>query len=164
MYPEIIVAFAVRLFSIFLAIYSLQFIASMASHLRALDGVSFIYLVTALSMMAISFLLWSFPSIVARKLIGSYPGNDLENLKIFADIKQVQLASISILTIYLLFNVVSDLVMYFSVLALMAKRQGVPLELSLEYKASMIATVAELVFVLFLLLRKRQVISLLSRC
>jgi hypothetical protein len=108
----------------------------------------------------VAVLLWRFPMTIARSMVDFRdPG---ESDASSASMEQLQNVGFTILGLYLLFHVVSDLVSW-AVIWFVNQRNHTLTALTVEQVASMIATGVELMFVLFLLLGARRITALLRR-
>ncbi len=87
--------------------------------------------------------------------------NDKEHQPI--SYNQVQFAAFTVLGIYLLFHVVSDIVYWATILFVTFRDSSVPIQISLEQKGQMFATVIEFIFVCYLLLGTSGIIKLIHR-
>ncbi|HFD31944.1 MAG TPA: hypothetical protein ENJ28_04425 [Gammaproteobacteria bacterium] len=147
---EHIVALAVRLFAIAIALYAIRdgasFIAMFLEQERQTASYLFGAVMALLIFLAI--VLWMFPLTVARGLVKFREPGDVDITS--ASAQQIQVVGFTILGIYLLFFVVSD-VFYWMVIWFVSQRAHELPELSLDQIARMVATVVELIFVLFLI-------------
>ncbi len=160
---EQIVALAVRLFAIVVAIYAIRNGVSMSSFFynQGWSGESYIYAGVMASLIVISIGLWKFPLTVARGLVKFREDKEADETSINAE--QIQVVGFTILGLYLLFGVISDLV-YWGVIWFVAQRNtDIPIEINLDQKALMVSTFFELVFVLFLLLGASMISKILQR-
>lgn len=159
---EHIVALAVRLFAILVGLYAVQ--AGLVSISWFIDqgqeAVSFLFAGGMIFTIVVAVVLWRFPMTVTRGLVKFRDPGESEISS--ASVEQLQHVGFSILGLYLLFHVVSDLVSW-AVVWFVSQRNHTLTELTLEQVANMIATGVELVFVLFLLLGTRRISELLRR-
>ena len=151
---EHIVALAVRLFAIALALYAIRDGVSFFTFFleQGRESVSYYYASGMLLLVVLAIILWKFPLTVARGLVKFREPGETE-LSSASDNK-IQVIGFSILGLFLLFHVVSDIT-YWSVVWLVSQRSTSVPELSLDQIAQMVATAIELVFVLFLLFGAR---------
>ena len=105
--------------------------------------------------------LWLFPLSFTNKLLSFQKQSDTESQPVNHD--QIQIVAFSVLGIYLLFHVVSDFIYWATILFVTFRDSNIPVQISLEQKGQMIATVFELIFVVYLLLGTNGVIKLLHR-
>jgi len=159
---EHIVALAVRLFAILVGLYAVQTGLVWVSWFidQGQEAVSFLFVGGMIFSIVVAVLLWRFPMTIARGMVNFRdPG---ESGVSSATAEQLQYVGFSILGLYLLFYVVSDLVSW-AVIWFVNQRNHTLTELTLEQVADMIATGVELVFVLLLLLGARRITELLRR-
>lgn len=159
---EHIVALAVRLFAILVGLYAVQTGLVWTSWFmdQGQEAISFLFAGGMVFTVVVAAVLWRFPMTIARRLVDFRDPGESEVSS--ASAEQLQVVGFSILGLYLLFHVVSDLVSW-AVIWYANQRNHTLTELTLEQMASMIATVVELVFVLFLLLGTRRITVLLRR-
>ena len=160
---EHIVALIIRLFAIVIAIYAL--------HNGVTDGpyfyqqgwhiTSYAFVSLMLLLVLIAIYLWFFPLTVTNKLLSFQKHSHSEKQPI--NYEQFQFVAFTLLGIYLLFNVVSDVIYWATILFISFRDSNIPIELSLDQKGQIIATVIELIFVLFLLLGTNGIIRLLHK-
>ena len=107
---EQIVALAVRLFALVIAIYALRNGVSLAPYFydQGWQGESYIYAGIMASLIILAITLWKFPLIVARGLV-NFRGTGETNAA-SASAEQIQVIGFTILGLYLLFGVLSDVV------------------------------------------------------
>ena len=159
---EHIVALAVRLFAIAIAIYAIRDgLSYLVMFLgQEQQGVSFLFGGVIAVLLLLAIYLWLFPLTVARGLVKFREPGEAEITS--ASAHQIQVVGFTILGIYLLFYVVSDVFYWFVIWFVSQREHAVP-ELSLDQIASMISTFVELVFVLFLLLGASGISRALSK-
>jgi len=160
---EHIVALAVRLFAIALAIYALRNGISLVPYFyeQGSHGSSYSYAAVMIVLLFVAVGLWYFPLTVTQNLVTFRGAGETDLSSASAD--QLQLAGFTILGLYLLFHVLSDVVYWGSIWFIVQRSSGPPIELSLDQKARMAATLIELIFVLFLLLGTRRIVDLLRK-
>lgn len=160
---EHIVGLAVRLFSIALAIYALRNGITLVPYFQEQDWqlASYSYLALMACLLLIALYLWFFPLTIAKRLVSfKEPGQaDVGS----ATAEEVEVIGFTILGLYLLFNVLSDLVYWGSIWFISSRNRDIPIELSLDQVSLMVATGVELIFVLFLLLGSKGISRLLRR-
>ncbi len=160
---EHIVALAVRLFAIAVAIYALRTGISLVPYFYEQEwvGASYTYAGLMLTLLLVSVGLWMFPLTIARGLVAFREPGEVDVKSASAD--QIQTIAYSVLGLYLLYHVLSDIVYWGFTLFITLRNSAIPIELSIEQIGLMIATVVELLFVLFLLLGARGMVTLLRR-
>ena len=160
---EYIVALAVRLFSIVVAIYALSNLVTIGPYFYQQDWhiTTYAYVSLMVLLVLIAIYLWKFPLTVTRKLIPFEKHIDTESQQV--SYEQIQLVAFTVLGLYLLFNVVSDIIYWSTILFISFRDSNIPVEISIDQKGQMVATVIELIFVLFLLLGSKGIIKLLHR-
>ena len=160
---EQIVALAVRLFAIVLAIYALRNGISLVPyfHEQGWQGSSYLYAALMIVLLVFAIGLWKFPLTVARGLV-----NFREHGKVglaSASAEQVQVVAFTVLGLYLLFYVISDVVYWCVILFIGQRNHELMLGITTDQKASMAATIIELIFALFLLLGTNRIVELIHR-
>lgn len=160
---EHIVGLAVRLFAIVLALYALRNVLSLVPYFygQEWEGVAYFYATGMVVLFIVAVLLWKFPFTVGRGLVAFKEQGEVEVES--ATASQLEVAGFKILGLYLAFSVLSD-VSYWAVIWFVSQRNPeVPVELSLEQIAGMVATAIEFIFVLFLLFGPKRMGELLRR-
>jgi len=160
---EHIVALAVRLFAIVLGLYALRNGVSFVSYFneQELAGASYYYAAGMVILFLAAGFLWKFPLTVSRGLVAFKEPGAVEVKS--ATASQLEVAGFTILGLYLAFSVLSDF-SYWAVILLVSQRNpDVPIELSLEQVAGMVATGIEFIFVLLLLLGTKRMRELLHQ-
>ncbi len=150
---EHIVALAIRLFAIVVAIYALTNGVSLVPHFyqQGWQESSYLLAVIMAGLLLLAIYLWVFPLTVSRKLVEfKEPGKvDVTS----ASANQIQVVGFTILGFYLLFNVISDVVYYLSLVFISARNTELMIKFTPEQKSAIFATAIEFLFVLFLLVR-----------
>ena len=159
---EHIVALAVRLFALMLAFFSITNIAKLLPlvHKDGWETISPYYFAIMASFILVAIFLWNFPMTVSKGLV-KFKGpaeNDVEK----ANIEQIEIVAVTILGLYLLYFVISDMV-YWGIVIFVSATSRIPIEISVDQKGQIIATIIETIFVLFLLLGSKRVVALLHR-
>jgi hypothetical protein len=160
---EHIIALIVRLFSIVLVVYALRngitFVPFLYGQGDLLQANIFAGLMVSILIIAI--VLWKFPLTVARNLVAfREPGNiEIESVSE----NQIQVVAFSVLGLYFLFYVVSDIVYWFYLWLVSQRDPEIPMEFSIDQKGQMVSTAIEFVFVLFLLLGSKRIAELLRK-
>lgn len=160
---EHIVGLAVRLFSITLALYALRNAISFFPYFydQAWRTEAYAYLALMVFFLFLALFLWHFPLTIAKRLITfKDSGEDCVD-SVTAD--QLQIVGFTTLGIYLLFNVLSDVVYWLSILFISNRNKSVTTELSPDQLSNMVSTGIELIFVLFLLLGTTGITHLLRK-
>ena len=160
---EQIVALAIRLFSIILAIYAIRNGLSLVPlyYDQELHVTSYLYATLMVFLLFVAIGLWHFPLTITRKLVTfQEPGKtDIST----ANSEQIQAAALTVLGLYFLFSVISDLVYWGTLLFITQRNPELNLEISLEQKGLIVATFVELLFSLFLLLGSNQIVEMIRR-
>ena len=160
---EYIVAVAIRLFAIVIAISALRNIVTSGPYFyqQGWQITSYAYISLMVLLVFLSLYLWFFPIAITKKLLSfqKLPGTENQS----ASYEQIQAVAFTTLGIYLLFYVVSDVVHWATILFISFRDSSIPIGLSIDQKAQMVATVIELIFVLYLLLGTNGIINLLHR-
>jgi hypothetical protein len=158
-----IVALIVRLFSMVIAIYALQKGVTDAPYFyqQGWHITSYAFVSLMLLLVLIAIYLWLFPLTVTNKLLSfqKYSGTESQSVSY----EQFQFVAFTLLGIYLLFNVVSDVIYWATILFISFRDSNIPIELSLDQKGQIVATAIELIFVLFLLLSTNGIVKLLHK-
>jgi hypothetical protein len=159
---EHIVALAVRIFAIVLALYAIRNGVSFFTFFlgQELESVSYYYASGMFLLFVLAIILWMFPLTVARGIVKFHEPGETD-LSSISD-NRIQVIGFSILGLFLLFHVISDIT-YWSVIWLVSQRSSSFPELSLDQIAQMVATAIELVFVLFLLFGARGISKFLHK-
>jgi len=160
---EHIVGLAVRLFSIALAIYVLRNGIALVPYFQAehTQLLSYAYLFLMICLLLTALYLWYFPLTIAKRLVSFKEPGQADVASATAD--EVQVIGYTILGLYLLFDVLSDIAYWGFIWLVSSRNQDIPIELSLEQRSSVVATGVELVFVLFLLLGAKGISQLIRR-
>jgi hypothetical protein len=160
---EIIVAIAVRLFAIAVAIYALRNGASLAPYFYAQgwQSESFLYAGVMVVLLIVAFGLWNFPLTVARKIVPPHSSSKSEAVS--TSTNQIQIVGFTILGIYLLFFVLSDIVYWVFIWFITQRNPSLSMEITVEQKGAMLSTFIEFIFVVFLLLGTNGISRLLHR-
>lgn len=160
---EHIVALAVRLFAIAVAIYTLRTGISLVPYFYDQEwvGASYSYAGLMLTLFLISVGLWMFPLTIARRLVAFREPGEVDVKS--ASVDQIQTIAFSVLGLYLLYYVLSDIVYWGFILFISLRDNVIPIELSINQIGLILATVVELIFVLFLLLGARGIVMLLRK-
>jgi hypothetical protein len=125
------------------------------------EGASYSYAGLMLTLLLLSVGLWMFPLTIARGLVAFRDPGDVEVKSANAD--QIQTIAFSVLGLYLLYHVLSDIVYWGFILFISLRNNAIPIEISIEQIGLMLATAVELIFVLFLLLGARRIVTLLRK-
>ena len=160
---EHIVALAVRLFAIALAVYALRNGISLVPYFHDQEWqiASYAYAALVACFLLLAIYLWYFPLTVSRRLVAFREPGEADIGSATSD--ELQIIGFTILGIYLLFYVLSDVIYWGFIWFISNRNQGVPIELSLEQVASMLSTAIELVFVLFLILGAKGIVRLIRK-
>ena len=136
---EHIVALAVRLFAIALALYAIRNGVSLFTFFMGeeLESVSYYYAAGMILLVVLAFLLWRFPLTVARGIVKFREPGEIELSSASDNI--IQVVGFTILGLFLLFHVISDIT-YWAVILIVSKRSFSVPELSLDQIAQMVAT------------------------
>lgn len=160
---EHIVAVAVRLFAIVVAIFALRNGVSSGPYFYQqgwhITSYAYISLMALLVLFAVY--LWFFPLSVTNKLLSFKKKDEVEDQTV--SYEQIQFVAFTILGIYLLFHVVSDIVYWAVIFTVSMRDSNIPVEISLDQKGQMFATVIEFIFVIYLLLGANGIIKLFHR-
>jgi len=162
---EQIVGLAVRLFAIFLVVYTLRYATSLVSFatLDPPDYVSSAFiLLFGLSPLLIAILLWRSPLTVASKLI---PQTDAGTKPKALGEVEAQVIAFSILGLWLLVSAIPD-IFYWVTYVYRIKSigfGGVRTELTPQYIAGIASTIAELVLGAWLLFGSRGLVGLIRK-
>ena len=158
---EHIVALTVRLFAIVLGLFATREAVSMLPYVyeQGWHDITYLYASFSIFMVVAAIFLWYFPITITRGLIKfKEPGKTEINS---ATAEEVQIVGLSVLGIYLLFHVMSD-IFYWGYIWLVSQRSTeIHMQLTNEQVGSIVATIVELFFVLFLLLGTKRVVGLL---
>ena len=158
-----IVALAVRLFAVVLAIYALRNGVSLVPFFHEQGWQSSSYFLAAIMvvLLILAVVLWKFPLAVARGLVGFRNRGEAEVVSTNAE--QIQVVGFTVLGMYLLFYVVSDVVYWGSILLIGQRNPELLLEVTPEQKGLMAATIIEFIFALFLLLGANRIVDLIKK-
>jgi len=107
------------------------------------------------------FFFWYFPLTVATKLVNFRGAGGTEVSK--ASAEQIQLIGFTVLGLYLMFYVVSDIVYWISILIISGRDSIIPIEISADQKALMVATIIEFIFASYLLLGSKGIARLIRK-
>ena len=131
MKPEHVVALAVRLFAVAIALYAIRDGVSYFAMFqqRELQSASFWFGGLVAFLLILAILLWKFPLTIAKGLVNF--GEPKEGDITSTTAQQVQVIGFTILGIYLLFFVVSD-IFYWLVIWFVSQRNHILPELSLD--------------------------------
>lgn len=160
---EQIVGIAIRLFAIFLVIYTLRHASSFLPYLVDSQSIkvdlSFVLLVTVVPILVAAFL-WLLPLTIARNIIpgmgAKEPSSTLSNSEIAA-------VAFPILGLWVLTTAIPD-TFYWATFTYMVKNAGLGKpELSPENVGNIVATIVELLIGFWLLLGSRGIASMLNR-
>ncbi len=148
---EHIVGLAVRLFSIALAVYILRDAISLVPYFReqGWNSVSYSYLALMISLLFLSVYLWYFPLAVSKRLVTFREAEGPKASSVTAE--EVQTIGFTILGMYFLFNVLSDVVYWLTVWFLSSRNHGIPMNSPWDQIPSIVTTGIEFVFALGLL-------------
>lgn len=163
MKKEQVVGIAVRLFAVFLGLYTVRYVTGLIPLLvdpsPNKPGVGFLVLLAAFPTLA-AILLWYFPLAVASKIIP-----DIKTAKAPArlDAGGIAVVSFSIMGLWVLTTAIPDM-FYWATFAYQTKNTdiGNP-ELSPEHIAYMVSTVIEIVIGFLLLLGSRGILGIIRR-
>lgn len=149
---EHIVALAVRLFSIAVAIYALRNGISLVPFFneQGWEIASYAYLTLMAGLLLLSLYLWYFPLTVAGRLV-TFKGDGITEAG-SASAKEIQVVGFTILGMYLLFNVISDVVYWLIIWFIGNRNSNIDVTPTADQVSSMFATGVELVFAVTLLL------------
>lgn len=149
---EHIVALAVRLFSIAVAIYALRNGISLVPYFQeqGWDNASYAYLALMVGLLLLSLYLWYFPLTVSGRLM-TFKGDGIKEVT-SASAKEIQAVGFTILGMYLLFNVISDIVYWLTIWFIGNRNSNIDITPTADQISSIIATGVELVFAVALLL------------
>ena len=163
MHKEQIVGIAVRLFAIFLFIYTLRYASGLLPLAAAPppNNVSFLFIfVLALFPILAAVLLWFFPLSVAAKIIPNIKAKDKAAPLSAPDI---EIVAFSVMGLWVLTTAIPDTI-YWVTFAFRLKNIDVgTLQLSPENIGSMASTVVELVIGFWLLFGSRGILGLIRR-
>lgn len=164
MKPEHIVGLAVRLFAIVLGLYAIwRGISLIALYQgeQALQGAAVFEVAFSVSLVLVATLLWSFPLIVARRLI---PFDSLADSKgREPKAKALEAVAYTVLGLYLLFHVISDSIYWGTIVLIANRNPDLSIEITLEQKAAMVSTAVEFLFVIFLIFGSRRLLEWFHR-
>lgn len=163
MSKEQIVGLAVRLFAVFLIVYTLRYSGSVIS-LASLDSpgfwISALVMLFAFLPVVIAFLLWRFPLSVASALIPK--ATNREKPKPLSE-PEIQVVAFSILGLWLLASAIPD-VFYWVIYAYRMETVGFRnVELTPQNIAGIVSTTVELVLGLWLLLGSKGIVGIVRR-
>ena len=149
---EHIVGLAVRLFSIVLAIYALRNGVSLVPYFQeqGWNAALYSYLALMVGLLLVSIYLWYFPLTVSSRLV-AFRGEGATDAG-SASSSEIQTVGFTVLGMYLLFNVVSDIIYWLTILFIGNRNNNVDFSLSADQISGMVATCVELVFSVALLL------------
>jgi hypothetical protein len=146
MQKEQIVGLAVRLFAIFLVVYTIRYGSSLLPMTHPPNNVSFL-LITGFTvpLLLAAFLLWTFPLTIAKTIL---PEVKTSSGTVPLEASGIQVVAFSILGLWVLSTAVPD-VFYWSTFIYLAK--GINFSLTPEHIGNALATVIELVIGFWLL-------------
>jgi len=149
---EHIVALAARLFALAVAIYALRNGISLVPYFQeqGWETASYAYLVLMVGLLLLSFYLWYFPLCVTSRLV-TFKGDGVTEAT-SASAKEIQAVGFTILGMYLLFNVISDIVYWLTIWFIGNRNINIDVTPTADQISSIIATGVELVFAVTLLL------------
>ncbi|MCP3671162.1 MAG: hypothetical protein GY814_12160, partial [Gammaproteobacteria bacterium] len=155
---EHIVALAIRLFAIVLAIYAIRNGVSLVPHFaeQGWKVAAPIHAGIMVSLVVLAIALWWFPLTVAKGLVNFKEGANQDVCKV--EPKVLEAAAYTVLGLYLLFGVLSDVIYWLFILLVTNRNPQMMIEITLEQKAAMVTTAVEFVFVLFLLLGSKRMV------
>lgn len=165
MNKEQIVGLAVRLFAVFLVVYTLRYAMSLVSFatLDPPDYVSSAFIVLiGLSPILIAIFLWRFPLAVASKLI---PQTDASTKPGALDEVEFQVTAFSILGLWVLVSAIPD-IFYWVTYVYRIKNIGfgqVRTELTPQNIASITSTIAEFILGVWLLLGSKGLVGMVRK-
>jgi len=160
---EHIVALAVRLFSIAVAIYALRNAISLVPYFQeqGWGTASYAYLALMVGLLLLSVYLWYFPLTVSSRLV-TFKGDGIAEAK-SASAKEIQDVGFTILGMYLLFNVISDVTYWLTIWFIGNRNSNIDVTPTADQISSMIATGVELVFAVTLLLGAAGITRLINK-
>lgn len=149
---EHVVALAVRLFAIALALYALKNGITTLPYFQEqeFEVASYLYILLMFGFLLLSIYLWFFPLTVSSR-IATFEGNGVTEAA-SATANEIQVVGFNILGMYLLFNVVSDIVYWLTIWFIGNRNNNIDITPTASQISSMIATGVELVFAVALLL------------
>lgn len=150
---EHIVAVAVRLFSIALIIYSLQYGVTLVGYSQAgnWELATYFYLGIIVAPIILAIFLWFFPLTVSRKLVDFRESGESDASS--ATAYDIQVIGFTMLGAYFLFRALSDIIYWASFTILTGRDKHLEVfPWSAEQLSSMVLTGIELVFAVGLLL------------
>ncbi|MEE9326299.1 MAG: hypothetical protein V3U71_03310 [Cocleimonas sp.] len=152
-----IIAIIVRLFAIAIFLKSLTSISTF--FMMPYESKFLVYHIAGVTSVIASLLLWFFPTSIAHFIIPFEKPTETSHSKL--DLNDLYHLGFIILSIYLLFNVFSDVVYWLSFTAYATTMELPYLEyISNENKAAMVTTALEFILVMFILLRRKSIIAL----
>jgi len=159
---EHVLALAVRIFAIALIIQALKTAVNLIVFLKTSDSsfTSVAYFGTVVSLVLLAVILWKFPVLIARK-IANFPTLDEAEISSVDSEKFLQ-TGLTILGIYFLYYVITDLFYWGYFLIASSRDPANPIELTLEHKSLIFSTFVELVIALFLIFGTKRVIQIIN--
>jgi len=160
---EHIVALAVRLFAVVLAIYALRNGISLAPyfHEQGWEGPSYLYAGFMVVLLCLSIVLWKFPLTISRGIVTfREPG---ERGADSASAEEIQVIGFTILGLYFLFYVLSDIIYWGFIWFVSQRNLEYPVEITLEQKGAIASTAIELIFVIVLLFGAKGIVGILHK-
>lgn len=163
MKSQYLIALAVRLFAIALAISVLQSAVTTVPLLYGQKSQEFFYLFIAMIVLflVVAIGLWKFPLTVARGLVNFREPAKTESSS--TPPEQIQVVAFTVLGVYLLFSVVSDIFYWVLVWFIGQRNPILAMEITIHDKALMFATVIEFIFVLFLIFGAKRLVEILHK-
>jgi hypothetical protein len=160
---EQVVAIAVRLFALVVLIYSIRNGVSLVPYFyeQGWEGESYFFAAAMVLLFIVSILLWKFPLSVARGLVKFKEPGEADAPSVSAE--QIQIVGFSILGLYLLFYVLSDIVYWVIIWFANQRNTTVSIELPIDQIGAMVSTVIEFIFVLFLLVGGKRIAEVLRK-
>lgn len=150
MKKEQVVGLGVRLFAIFLVVYTIRYGSSLLPMTRAPDNVSLLFIASfTIPLLLAALLMWMFPLTVAGTILPKMKASG-RSVPLRRD--EIQVVAFSILGLWVLSTAVPDL-FYWSTFVYLAKR--INLSLTPSHIGNVVATVIELIIGFWLLFGAR---------
>ncbi len=151
-----IIAIIVRLFAIAILLKALSSISTF--FMMPYEPRFLVYHIAGVTSIIASLLLWFFPTSIANLIIPFEKDIDTSHSKL--DLNDLYHLGFVILSIYLLFNIFSDVVYWLSYTAYAATMELPYLDyITNENKAAMMTTALEFILVMFILFRRKSIIA-----
>ncbi len=140
MQKEQIVGLAVRLFAIFLVVYTIRYGSSLLPMTRPPNNVSFLLLAGfTVPLLLAALLLWIFPLTIAGTIL---PEIKTSGSSVPLEVGEIQIVAFSILGLWVLSTAVPD-IFYWSTFVYLAK--GIEFSLTPEHIGNIVVTVIEII-------------------